>query len=393
MERKAAMLVKKDMDLQSYILVMARLFFYGAYSFLFCTLLVNSLGLANTDWIYPGLLLGRISCLLLGASELCYGIYYKETLLYNRRTIKLWLLLLLTAGVCLFLQDYAWLVLLCFILCAKKEQADMLMKVSFCLGGFFFLLGFVFWQAGALPFTMTEACMQSGTLGVIFFFLQAYYLWAYASSLSWMALAGFGMLHFFAYWMSGHADIFLCSMAMAVLAFLSYKERSGRICSVLEWINVTIVPLYSFIALLALDGLGNKDAWYYPFFVWINRLFQNQFLLARYKMQTSGLHYISSLSEAQFMADGIILNSGYLHVLLRGGLVLLLFYIFMACSLTYKSQGQQVQLVVLFFVLLMACVQNTLMSCWMLPFLCLCFPHGLFKKRKKGSPYFVMDSI
>jgi hypothetical protein len=393
------MLMKKHMHLQFNIHVLARLFFYSAYSFLFGMLLIdNIVPYANQSWMNQlGSILGMISCALLGFCGMCHVIYYKKALRQDRRFWKIWLVFFAIIALCFFLQDYSLLIVLCLILCASKERSTMLMKVSLYLGIGFVVLGWISWAMGSLPAFMELSSRQnllhSSWLCVIFFFLQAYYLWAYANHLSITVLAGFSGLHFLAYLESNRLDLFLFALLMEVFAYLSSKKRNGNICSILEWVNLSIVPLYSFIGLIALDALGNKNAWYYPLFDGLNRLGQDQFLLAHYKMQTSGLHYISNISKAQYMSDGIILSSGYLNVLLSCGLILLLLYIFIAGSLTYKNQGKQVQLVVLLFVLLLACVQNTLMSCWMLPFICLSFPHGLLKKRKKGSPHFVMDSI
>lgn len=112
----------------------------------------------------------------------------------------------------------------------------------------------------------------------------------------------------------------------------------------------------------------------------IDDFFSGRFRLAIFKMRRIGLHLINIMSNESFVNDNItyvdgknmssiVLDNGYLYVLLRYGILILLIYFFIAYCLAKKNKGNACVLGALIAVFIANFVDNDLVDYSFFPFI------------------------
>ena len=127
---------------------------------------------------------------------------------------------------------------------------------------------------------------------------------------------------------------------------------------------------FSMMFLLLKGGIWNT----------IDTFFSGRFRLAIFKMRRIGLHLINIMSNESFVKDNItyvdgkdissiVLDNGYLYVILRYGILIILFYFLIAYCLSKKNKGNACVLGALIAVFIANFVDNDLVDYSFLPFI------------------------
>ena len=112
----------------------------------------------------------------------------------------------------------------------------------------------------------------------------------------------------------------------------------------------------------------------------IDTFFSGRFRLAIFKMRRIGFHFINIMSNENFINDNItyangqnlstvVLDNGYLYIILRYGILFLFFYFFIAYLLAKKNKKNICILGTIVMVFIANFVDNDLVDYSFLPFI------------------------
>lgn len=103
----------------------------------------------------------------------------------------------------------------------------------------------------------------------------------------------------------------------------------------------------------------------------INQIFSGRFALAYHKMNDVGLHFVNLMTGDAYTRNQVVVDNGYLYVILRYGFVFILLYIYIQ-YLIYKKYDNLICFI--FAITSVACfVDNDLFSYGFLPYILLAF--------------------
>ena len=166
----------------------------------------------------------------------------------------------------------------------------------------------------------------------------------------------------------------IISLLLSVFVILAKKKENGE-NKVLYHATVLSIPVmsifsFSMMFLLLRGGIWNT----------IDTFFSGRFRLAIFKMRRIGFHFINVMSNENFINDNItyangqdlstvVLDNGYLYIILRYGILVLFFYFFIAYLLAKKNKRNICILGTIVMVFIANFVDNDLVDYSFLPFI------------------------
>ena len=166
----------------------------------------------------------------------------------------------------------------------------------------------------------------------------------------------------------------IISLLLSVFVILAKKKENGE-NKVLYHATVLSIPVmsifsFSMMFLLLRGGIWNT----------IDTFFSGRFRLAIFKMRRIGFHFINIMSNENFINDNItyangqnlstvVLDNGYLYIILRYGILVLFFYFFIAYLLAKKNKKNICILGTIVMVFIANFVDNDLVDYSFLPFI------------------------
>nr|WP_243431754.1 hypothetical protein [Clostridium botulinum] len=291
-------------------------------------------------------------------------------------------------------KDLYWCILVLFICCAKKNNQKKILYISMFIlvSGILCVLFLCF--VGLLPDVLTardDSIMDSfnrhslgfyhsNVLPLIIFYLEAYYVFLKKEKIKYLTVIFFVFTSIILKVICNSRNAFYLCLVLSLLVIIQkrfgFGERIQRILYRITKYSVFVMSLFSYLMMFLLlhGGIWNT----------IDSFFSGRFRLAIFKMRHVGLHLVNFMSNEDFTSDSvtyvngrvlenIVLDNGYIYVLLRYGVLFILFYVFISFTLAKKSKENMYELCVLLVVVVANFIDNDLADYSFLPFILFAF--------------------
>ena len=284
--------------------------------------------------------------------------------------------------------DLYWSVLILLIYNSKKVDIERVYKTSSRIIVIGIISVLVFCMFGVLPDILTSrntieqinynrhsfGFYHSNVLPLLIFYLEVYYICIVKEKIRNNVIAFFmllaGVINIFCH--SRNALILSWALSLFVIFAKKMRKDEYKILYRTTVLSIPCMSIFSFsmMFLLLKGGIWNT----------IDTFFSGRFRLAIFKMRRIGFHLINIMSNESFVNDNItyvdgkdissiVLDNGYLYVILRYGILILLVYFLIAYCLAKKNRGNACVLGALIAVLVANFVDNDLVDYSFLPFI------------------------
>ena len=312
--------------------------------------------------------------------------------LKSKEWIKLLLLLIITLVFGIYTRDLYWSILIIFIYASKNINLENILSIIILFSAMICVLCAC--SVGLLPDVLTArnsssldnfvrhsfGFYHSNVLPLIVLYLELYYvLLEKEKAKSSVILVGVG-IHVVLFIFCNSRNAFLLAVLFSVLIFgEKYIGTNRKIKKVFYLITKYMVPFLSIFSFSMLFLLLRGGIWDV-----VDSAFSGRFRLGIYKMRRIGIHLINIMSNEEFksdyvmhangtMLDTVVLDNGYLYIILRYGILLILFYFLVSFILSKKAKGNMYVLIVLLSVFAMNFIDNDLVDYLFLPFILIAF--------------------
>lgn len=308
--------------------------------------------------------------------------------------VKLSIIFLITIIYGAITKDLYWCILILFICCAKKSNPKKILYISIfiLITGILCVLFLCF--IGMLPDVLTArdnsivdsfnrhsfGFYHSNVLPLIVFYLESYYILLKKEKIKYLSVIFFVFISIILNFTCNSRNSFYLCLLLSILVIIQkrfgFSNRIKHILYKTTKYSVCIMSLFSYVMmfLLSRGGIWNT----------IDSFFSGRFRLGIFKMRYVGLHFINFMSNEHFTSDpitylngqtlkNIVLDNGYIYVLLRYGVLFVLFYIFVSFILANKSKENIYELCVLLVVFIANFIDNDLVDYSFLPFILFAF--------------------
>lgn len=284
--------------------------------------------------------------------------------------------------------DLYWSILILLIYNSKRAKIEEIYKISLNIIVIGIISVFILCVVGILPDVLTTrntveqinynrhsfGFYHSNVLPLLVFYLEVYYICIKKEKVRDAMLAFFviiaNIVNFFCH--SRNALILSCLLSMFVFLAKRKKKHLYKVLYQTTILSIPCMSTFSFamMFLLLKGGIWNT----------IDSFFSGRFRLAIFKMRRIGIHFINIMSNEFFVKDDITyvngqnintiaLDNGYLYIILRYGILILLFYCIVAYFLAKKNRWNVCILGTVIAVFVANFVDNDLVDYSFLPFI------------------------
>lgn len=192
-------------------------------------------------------------------------------------------------------------------------------------------------------------------------------VWKYKEKISNFFIMFFLVLHFIVYVLSTSRMCLLVGTVLtAILLIFKLNRKLIKKNRWMFWVTYCIAPICSILStIFMLFANTNRIVQK------IDLLFSGRFSSSYLKMHSVGLRLFNFISNESFFKDGVVLDNGYLFVLMRYGFVALIAINFVSYILVGKYRTNIFNLICLSCVFIIAFIDNLFLSYRFLPFLVL----------------------
>lgn len=354
--------------------------FYLSYIMLYVSLFIGDVYSINElDAVAKLLRLGSYALIAVSSINLklkrndffCLVVIFITTLFYGLKT-----------------GDLYWSILILFIYNTKKINTENIYKISYktIVIGIIIVLGCC--ALGLLPDVLTSrdtvksisfdrhsfGFYHSNVIPLLIFYLEVYYICIAKEKVKDLAIVLYMFSAFIASFFCNSRNALFCSVILSIFVLFEKRksQRTHRFLYKVAILEVPCLSLFSFamMFLLLKGGIWNS----------IDTAFSGRFRLAIFKMRRIGLHLINIMSNNDFLNDNlvyvngkkldtIVLDNGYLYVMLRYGFLILVFYFIVAFLLADKNKRNGCVLYAVITVFIINFVDNDLVDYSFLPFI------------------------
>lgn len=284
--------------------------------------------------------------------------------------------------------DLYWSILILLIYNSKRAKIEGIYKISLNIIVIGIISVFILCAVGVLPDVLTTrntveqinynrhsfGFYHSNVLPLLVFYLEVYYICIKKEKVRDEMLIFFviiaNIVNFFCH--SRNALILSCLLSIFIFLVKRKKKRSNKVLYQTTILSIPCMSTFSFamMFLLLKGGIWNT----------IDSFFSGRFRLAIFKMRRIGIHLINIMSNKSFVKDNITyvngqnintiaLDNGYLYIILRYGILILLFYCIVAYLLAKKNRWNACILGTVIAVFMANFVDNDLVDYSFLPFI------------------------
>ena len=302
--------------------------------------------------------------------------------------------------------DLYWSILILFIYNTKRLNIRTIYEISYkiIITGIIIVLGC--YAFGLLPDVLTSrntiehinfdrhsfGFYHSNVMPLLVFYLEVYYICIAKEKIKKLIIVCYMVAAIVASMFCNSRNALISSILLSLFVILKKrKDQSGHF--LLYTMAVTAIPCLSFFSFAMMFLLLKGGIWNA-----IDNVFSGRFRLAIFKMRRIGIHLINIMSNADFLRDNIfyvngenldtiVLDNGYLYVILRYGILVLIFYFIVAYLLTRKNRGNDCVLWAIIVVFATNFIDNDLVDYSFLPFILWAFNewkgvnHVIIKKK------------
>lgn len=354
--------------------------FYLSYVILYISLIIGDVyNIGNMDILARYLRIGSYILIFIS----CINIRLKKKDFFRMVTI-----LMVTFLYGAKTGDLYWSVLILLIYNSKKIDIEKVYKTSSRIIAIGIISVLALCMFGVLPDILTSrntveqinynrhsfGFYHSNVLPLLIFYLEVYYICIEKEKTRDNVIVFFMLLSGVANTFCHSRNALILSLALSLFVVFSKKMKKDEY-KILYRITALIIPCmsifsFSMMFLLLKGGIWNT----------IDTFFSGRFRLAIFKMRRTGLHLINIMSNELFVKDNItyvdgkdmssiVLDNGYLYVILRYGILIILVYFLVAYCLAKKNKGNACVLGALIAVFIANFVDNDLVDYSFLPFI------------------------
>lgn len=364
------------------------LFFYFSFVCLYISLFLGDI--YQTDFISNLSKILRLTAYL----SIVLHFFFAGLKLELKGFIKFMAIFAVTLAYGLITKDLYWSILIIYIYMSRSICQDRILKISMSLliGGTICVIFLC--AVGVLPDVMTArnsdladtfvrhsfGFYHSNVLPLIMIYVELYYIFIKNERVKSSVVVMFFLIQCLLYLSNNSRNAFFVSIVFTTLMiyekYIGIKKSAQKVFYACTKIMVPVLSIFSFamMFLLLRGGIWNT----------IDTLFSGRFRLAIFKMRRVGLHFINIMSNDAFVSDNInyvnnkmldtvTLDNGYLYIILRYGILAILFYYVVSFLLTKKAKGSMYKLTCLLVVFVVNFIDNDLVDYSFLPFIIMAF--------------------
>lgn len=303
--------------------------------------------------------------------------------------------------------DLYWSILILFIYNTKKINISTIYEISYriIITGIVIVLGC--YALGLLPDVLTSrntiehinfdrhsfGFYHSNVIPLLIFYLEVYYICIAKEKIKNITIVCYMVAAIVASMFCNSRNALISSTILSLFVIIERRKSQGEhgLLYRIATIAVPCMSLFSFAMMFLLLKGG----------VWniVDTAFSGRFRLAIFKMRRVGIHLINIMSNSDFLNDNvvyvngktlntIVLDNGYLYVMLRYGILVLIFYFIVAYLLASKNKENGCVLGAIIAVFVINFVDNDLVDYSFLPFILWAFNdwksnHAIEKMKEK----------
>ena len=355
------------------------IFFYIAFTFLFMSFFISDI---KYDFGNASSMLRYISYVVLVVQLLKKKWNLKELICFGVIQALCWLFFLIT-------KDIYWGIIVLVIYAGKDIKPENIVRYNMLLVslGIFFVFELSLFEI--LPNVSTPRDGMGGILGdryafgfvhsdvlpVLSLYLEFYYLWK-KKKISILNLSLFISVELI---INNYCDsriAIFAAIIVLILGMIFTFFHSKILILIFEKIVYLAVAAFSIFSglmtVLLLEGGIYDD---------IDTFFSGRFRLAILKSVNVGLNALSLHSNDFYFADNIVIDNGYLYIILRYGYLFIGVFIAINYLLVKKADKNPIILICIFAIFLLNFIDNDLLDYAFLPFMIYAFSNKIINRK------------
>lgn len=321
-------------------------------------------------------------------SYILIAISYFNLRFVKKEFLQMMVIFMITLLYAMKTGDLYWSILILLIYNSKKINIESVYRISLRI----IIIGIIsvlfLYLIGVLPDVLTSrdtleqidynrhslGFYHSNVFPLLIFYLEVYYICIVKERVRDSVIVLFMIFAVIVNVFCRSRNAIIISLLLSVFVILAKKKENGE-NKVLYHATVLSIPVmsifsFSMMFLLLRGGIWNT----------IDTFFSGRFRLAIFKMRRIGFHFINVMSNENFINDNItyangqdlstvVLDNGYLYIILRYGILVLFFYFFIAYLLAKKNKRNICILGTIVMVFIANFVDNDLVDYSFLPFI------------------------
>lgn len=284
--------------------------------------------------------------------------------------------------------DLYWSILVIFIYNTKRINIRTIYEISYGIVLVGIVIVLTCCVLGILPDVLTSRSTienieynrhsfgfyHSNVLPLLIFYLEVYYICIAKEKIRKATIVHYMSAAIIASVFCKSRNALISSAILSVFVIFKHRKCQSK-HTPLYMMAVAEVPclsLFSFVMMFLPTKGSTWDV--------VDMAFSGRFRLADYKMRRVGIHLINVMSNKDFLNDNIayvdgktmntiVLDNGYLYVMLRYGLLILLFYFIVSYLLAAKNKENTSIMGAIIAVFMINFVDNDLVDYSFLPFI------------------------
>lgn len=305
---------------------------------------------------------------------------------------KIAIMMLLGAAILLFSGDFFWLIILLMGVLSSDVEEKVIFKSSICVMLTLTVLVVILYIFGFLPDVVTYRSdfSQSGrysigfahsaVLPLIVLYTLCYYVRLRKERSNEVLLFICGVTAIFLYFIceSRNAVFFTVCICCSTLLFKDERIRK-KTNNLIKFMAKYIFILCALFSILPgyLRNQGILMEWWYEY----DSIFTNRSMLASSAIEAYGIKFINNMSYEEYtsqvvevdsyLQNGIVLDSAYIFVFVRYGVLVLLLLWIIFCGIFSSSKSNVIDCMIVVILALANSIDNDILSYGFLPFMIL----------------------
>lgn len=217
---------------------------------------------------------------------------------------------------------------------------------------------------------------HNSILPLIFCYIFIYYVAIYQNKIRTIHIIIFLSIGIFLYMVCKSRNALISLIALSVICFLLnnnfLRNKFHKIITFLSQWSLLICIIFSII-----PGFLRYKKIYMPLWYRFDSIFTNRSLLSASAIQNYGIKLINNMSYSEYSGltvsvdsyihRGLVLDSGYLYILIRYGILILIFTYLILISFYKKNKNNIYMCVVFLIMIILNLTDNDIMSYSCLP--------------------------
>jgi hypothetical protein len=301
----------------------------------------------------------------------------------RKKLINFTVTLLISALISIVTRDIYYGVILVLILASNNIDDKRVMEYSYKVLCVLTLITIALSLVGIIPLVVTNRILgntgtrygmgfyHSNVLPAIIFYLYSYRVMIEQEKIRIGEVAAWTALSILIYKLCLSRNALFCCVLLTLFVLCSKSKRvkEKKPSKILYRSSFAIIIILPILLLITMIFQGNNILLLYN----INKSLSGRLAIAYHQYEITGLKLINFMSKDSYQAVARIIDSGYLYVALRYGLLFLIFYVVIQYKYVKKYQFTRLALCVILIVVLENAIDNDLFSYGFLPYILIAF--------------------